>query len=149
MRALWIAARYVEALSLILIYVALVRGSLKTPYDVLFRDIARSGAALRESEERFRRLSDASLEGIAIVEGGVITAANRAVVEMFGYEREEVVGMSPIDFAASESRDLIARNMAGGCEDPYEVTQLRRGASRCLADPGEEGVRGHDRFGRT
>src|SRR5207302_8410720 len=49
---------------------------------------------LRESEERFRRLSDAAFEGVAVHEAGVILEANRALGQMLGYEPEELVGMN-------------------------------------------------------
>src|SRR5438874_2671555 len=49
--------------------------------------------ALRDSEERLRRLSDAALEGIAIHEHGRILEANRAFAGLFGYaSAKDVLG---------------------------------------------------------
>jgi PAS domain-containing protein len=42
-------------------------------------------ADLGESEERFRRLADASYEGIVFTEGGVVPDANQQVAQMLGY----------------------------------------------------------------
>jgi PAS domain S-box-containing protein len=47
--------------------------------------------ALQESERRFRTLSEASFEGIAIHDKGRILAGNRALATMFGYELSEVI----------------------------------------------------------
>ena len=47
---------------------------------------------LRESEERFRRLSEATFEGILIHEGSVALNANDQFCEMFGYQPDELLG---------------------------------------------------------
>ena len=74
---------------------------------------SEANAALQESEERFRRLSDATFEGIAMSEDGTIVEANRAFAGMFGYEvPEEVVGLSVRDLIAPESLDLVLHNIS-------------------------------------
>ena len=50
--------------------------------------------ALRESEERFRVLAEAAVEGICLSDSGGIISANPAFSELYGYEPDEVVGMS-------------------------------------------------------
>lgn len=60
-----------------------------------FRDISdrkRTIKALRESEARFRQLSEAALEAIVIHDNGVVLQANERYFSMFGYERSEVIG---------------------------------------------------------
>ena len=58
------------------------------------RDALKHGAAiyrkqseveLRESEERYHRLSEAAMEGIFIHDHGIVLEANSALVHMFGY----------------------------------------------------------------
>jgi PAS domain S-box-containing protein len=46
----------------------------------------RSEKSLRESEERFRRLSEATFEGVAIHDRGIILDVNHAIAQMMGYE---------------------------------------------------------------
>ena len=82
--------------------------------------------ALRESEERLRKLSDATFEGIVIHRKGTILDANQALATMFGYELSEVIGMHALDFAAPESRDLLLRNIVSGYQEPFEGTGLRK-----------------------
>jgi two-component system cell cycle sensor histidine kinase/response regulator CckA len=47
---------------------------------------------IRRSEERFRNLFEATLEGIAIVKGGVILEVNQALLAIFGYQAPELIG---------------------------------------------------------
>ncbi len=100
------------------------RGAVHAIIDVTER--ARAEQALRESEERFRGLSDATFEGVVIVDGGEILETNRSFAEMFGYEPSEVYGMSVTDFAAPESREAVRRNISSGAEAPYEAVGLRK-----------------------
>jgi PAS domain S-box-containing protein len=93
------------------------------------RDISerkRAEEALRESEERFRRLAEASFEGIVIHDKGKILDANRTCAQMFGYEVSEAIGMDALDFAAPEFRDLALQNVLSGHEKPYEALVVRR-----------------------
>jgi two-component system, sensor histidine kinase and response regulator len=81
---------------------------------------------LRDSEERFRSLSDAAFEGIAISEGGRILEVNKSFTEMYGYEASEVVGMPALDFVAPESREAVRRHISSHSPEPYEVVSLRK-----------------------
>jgi two-component system cell cycle sensor histidine kinase/response regulator CckA len=47
---------------------------------------------IRRSEERFRHLFEATLEGIALVRGGAILEVNPALLAIFGYEPGELIG---------------------------------------------------------
>ena len=89
----------------------------------------RTEEALRESEERFRRLTEASFEAIAVHDKGKILDANQTCATMFGHELSEVVGMHVLDFAAPESRDLILRSMLSRSEEPFEAVGLRKDGS--------------------
>jgi PAS domain S-box-containing protein len=89
----------------------------------------RAEEALRESEERFRRLTEASFEAIAVHDKGKILDANQTCATMFGHELSEVVGMHVLDFAAPESRDLILRSMLSRSEEPFEAVGLRKDGS--------------------
>src|SRR5215210_4277719 len=89
---------------------------------------------MRESEERFRGLSDATFEGIAISEGGKVLEVNRSFLEMFGYEASEIIGMDAVDFAAPESRDTVVEHISAGSPEPYEVVALRKDGTRFDAE---------------
>src|SRR5215218_2102343 len=101
-------------------------GEVAVAFNDMLDKRREANAALRESEERFRSLSDATFEGIAITERGRVLETNRAFTEMFGYEPEEVVGMSALDFMSPESRELVQRNISSDFEEPYEAVGLRK-----------------------
>ncbi len=85
--------------------------------------------ALRESEERFRRLSDAAEEGIAIHDKGTIVQANEALAKMFGYELSEMIGMYAEKLATPESWQIILEKIATGYDKPYEAVGVRKDGS--------------------
>jgi len=66
----------------------------------------KSEDALRDSEERFRRLYDDAPVGYHEADTeGRITNINRTECEMLGYSREEMLGRLIFDFVAEEYRD--------------------------------------------
>jgi len=85
--------------------------------------------ALRESEERFRSLSNASFEGIAITERGRFVDANAAFEQMFGYQIAELVGEEVLSVVAPEDRKMVAARIRSECEDSYEHRALRKDGS--------------------
>ena len=83
-------------------------------------------AALRESEERFRTLSDLTLEGVAIHDRGRIVEANLSLARLFGYDLEELIGLSVLELAAPESRAVMQAHYRQPGEERYEVTGRRK-----------------------
>jgi PAS domain S-box-containing protein len=96
------------------------------------RDITerkRVEEALRESKERFRRLSQASSEGIAIHDQGKIIDANLALSTLTGYEIPELIGMNGLDLITPEFRDIVLNNIVTSGEGPLRVKGLRKDGS--------------------
>jgi PAS domain S-box-containing protein len=85
---------------------------------------------LQESEARFKALSEASFEGIIISENGICIEANQAAVELFGYSREELIGLDVMSFTAPEAREIVKSQMMSGSKDSYEAVALRQDGSR-------------------
>ncbi len=56
-------------------------------------DLKQSEQALRESEERFKALHNASFGGISIHDKGMILECNLGLSEMTGYSLDELIGM--------------------------------------------------------
>ena len=87
--------------------------------------------AMRESEERFRLLSEAAVEGVAIHDKGVILDANEQYYKMFGYREEELSGKNVIPLTvAPDSADTIRTYVAEGKLEPYEMTGMRKDGSQ-------------------
>jgi diguanylate cyclase (GGDEF)-like protein/PAS domain S-box-containing protein len=76
-------------------------GAVETLEDVTERKQAEE--ALRESEERFCKLADSTWEGIIIHRGGIILDVNESILKMFGWQAEELIGKSVLEFLAPES----------------------------------------------
>jgi PAS domain S-box-containing protein len=85
--------------------------------------------ALRDSEERFRRISECAFEGIFMHDKGRIVDANKALAVMSGYELSELIGMNGLDLVAPENRELIAKNLQSEFDKPFEVMGLRKDGS--------------------
>jgi PAS domain S-box-containing protein len=94
----------------------------------------RAEEALRESEERFRRLCDATIEGIVIHDGRKILDANQALAAMLGYDVSEIVGRDGLEFVAPGYRGLVEQSILSGYEASYEVLCLRRDGSTFPAE---------------
>lgn len=85
--------------------------------------------ALRDTEQRFRRLSDASTDGIVVSRDGVPLDVNRAFCRMFGYSEEEARCLAAGALFIPRDRAIVARAVAEGWEHTYEATALRRDGS--------------------
>ncbi|MEB2287115.1 MAG: PAS domain S-box protein [Anaerolineae bacterium] len=83
----------------------------------------------RLSEERFRRLADASLEGVVLHSNDVILDGNQAILNMLGVTMDELLGRHPLDFIAPSVRDSVRQRLAEGHERAYEAVGLRRDGS--------------------
>ncbi|HXK08844.1 MAG TPA: ATP-binding protein [Vicinamibacteria bacterium] len=106
--------------------------ALKAAAAVLGAALERESAddALRESEERFKRLSAAAFEAIALTEAGVFVDGNDQLVAMLGAPQADLVGRMVQDFVAPEDRERVRSHIASGAEGPYQHVALRADGSR-------------------
>ena len=82
--------------------------------------------ALRESEERFKALHNASFGGIAIHHRGTILDCNKGLSEMTGYSVDELIGMNGLLLFSKKSQSTIMKNITAGYEKPYDVVGVRK-----------------------
>ena len=89
------------------------------------RNVRRIEASLRESERRCEALLDSSRDPIAYVHEGMHVRANKAYLEMFGFDDfEDVEGMSILDMiAASDADDFKAllKRLSKGEKPPQRL----------------------------
>ncbi|MBF0539294.1 MAG: PAS domain S-box protein, partial [Nitrospirae bacterium] len=78
---------------------------------------------------RFKRLSEAATEGIAISDKGRFVDVNKQFARMFGYTIDEVKGMSVTDLIVPHERDRVRDLISSGYEQPYETVGLRKDAT--------------------
>jgi PAS domain S-box-containing protein len=93
------------------------------------RDITerkRFEEALRESEDKFRALSDSSFEAIFLSEKGVCIGQNLSAEKMFGYSAEEALGRSVTEWIAPEGRGSDLDHILSGDEGPYEAIAIKK-----------------------
>ncbi|MGQ9688562.1 MAG: PAS domain S-box protein [Desulfobaccales bacterium] len=86
-----------------------IQGAVQAIVDVTEREqLARE---LRESEEKFRTLVEASLDGIVLHRDLTVLYVNRAGLEMFGYEKPQ---------------DMLGRNLQNFIRFPFQQAAPRR-----------------------
>ena len=86
----------------------------------------RAEEEMRESEERFRRLADASQEGILISRHGLLLEANAAWARMFGYDLADVPGLDAAQLVPPEQRAALTARLARNGEDAYLTPCIRK-----------------------
>jgi PAS domain S-box-containing protein len=94
---------------------------------VVYSDISewkRTERQLRESEERYRTLSAATFEGIALTERGVVIDLNQQMADMLRYGVQEMIGMDVRQMVAPEDRELVHEKIMAGMEEPYDHQAL-------------------------
>ncbi len=86
----------------------------------------RTEASLRQSEERYSRLSQATFEGIVVSENGVIADINDQALNMFGCTSEEMVGRDLPEFLWTGSSDSGLQRMTLGVMKSNEQRAVRK-----------------------
>lgn len=105
-------------------------GGLGQAFDAMAEKLVARTGALRASEARFQRLSELTLEGVAIHDGECVVEANAAAARLFGYAPDEVIGRPVMAFVAPEARPQALANVRAGLEAPYESIGLRKDGAR-------------------
>ncbi|MFO1478270.1 MAG: PAS domain S-box protein [Verrucomicrobiota bacterium] len=90
----------------------------------------RAEDELRQSQQRFQILTEASFEGICISDSGRVLDANDQLVSMLGYSREELAGREILTFVAPEFRSQIAERIRSGQGSLFEHRALRKDGSQ-------------------
>ncbi|MCX7908103.1 MAG: PAS domain S-box protein [Ignavibacteria bacterium] len=68
--------------------------------------------SLKESEEKFRLLSEASLVGIYLIQDYKFIYVNQALANVFGYEIDEIVNkLGPLDLTHPDYRPIVIENI--------------------------------------
>jgi PAS domain S-box-containing protein len=90
----------------------------------------RAAEALLESEARYRAVADATFDGILLSRNGTILDANRGITEIFGFQRDDILGRMLDQFVAPESRIEVQRLFGATVEGVFEVVGLRKDGSK-------------------
>lgn len=85
---------------------------------------------LQKSNRRYSLLVASTFEGVAITEGGRIIDANDQLVEMLGYPREDLIGLSVEALIPTEDRVRVVSNIRNGVESRIEHGLILKDGSR-------------------
>lgn len=85
---------------------------------------------LRHSQERWRKLSRLTFEGILLHKNGIVFDANTSLARMLGYSHEELIGSNIIELAVPENYQAVVRNkILEQPSRPYEIMGRRKDGS--------------------
>lgn len=103
-------------------------------FQVIIQDITEqkeTEAKLKESEEKFRNISDQSLIGIGIVQDNIVKYVNKKFADIFEYTVEDMLNWSPEEFMITvhpEDKEFVfnqVKKKQVGSEDYLENYQFR------------------------
>jgi PAS domain S-box-containing protein len=93
-------------------------------------DLKKSIIALRESEDRFRQLSEAALEAIVIHDNGIVLQVNDQFLKLFDYNRKDIIGkLSFVQIITPEFREIFAPGIILQQKTFLEIMALRQGGT--------------------
>lgn len=102
-------------------------------------------ATIKESEERFKLLSEATIEGIALSKDGVILDVNDRFLEIYGFEnRDEVIGKEIIQFTVEEERDLISERLKQEKNETKEFHHYKKNGDIIIVESRAETIPFHN-----
>lgn len=91
-------------------------------------------AALKDSEERYRLLTEYSLAIILIIENGHIIYVNKKAIESYGYILQDLLGIKVLEIISPEDREPF-QEMLNGLE--RRESPMAHQEFRCLTKNGE------------
>lgn len=101
-------------------------------YNSLEQELAerrRTEEALRESEERFRSLSEAAMEGIIISNDAQIQDANTQTGEMLNCSSSELIDAPLVNFIAPGETQKVLDRLTCGNAMPFQFEARRKGGA--------------------
>ncbi|MCK5170349.1 MAG: PAS domain S-box protein, partial [Bacteroidales bacterium] len=106
-------------------------------FDGILEDISekkKAEEALKESQARYKILTDLTIEGIIIHDNGIIVDTNPSIQKMTGYAAEYLKGKSVFEFIHPDSQKLVKENLEKQYSGTYELTIIRKDKSTFIAE---------------
>ena len=92
----------------------------------LFIKATNANKTVQEHEERFRQLTEAAFEGVAITEDGRFIEVTEQFSSLFGYKRSELTGKQVTELIAPEARVDTLEKIRSGYDKPYDSLCIKR-----------------------
>ncbi len=91
--------------------------------------------ALQQSEDRFRILSDVTMEGIVVHKHGIAMDLNSSLEKILGYQRDELIGKNILELAVyQEDKKTVRENIVKEHAKPYVVRAVRKNGDVFFAE---------------
>ena len=116
------------------------------------RDVTKkvtAEAALKASEERYRRISDISFDAILETLNGKVTAVIGSVHDIYGAEADELIGRHLLTLVAPECHDAVANRIESGVEGVFETLHIGKDGRRIPVEIAARSFMQDDQVGRT
>ncbi|NOR28006.1 MAG: PAS domain S-box protein [Lutibacter sp.] len=82
---------------------------------------------LKKSEEKFKKLSNLTFEGILIHDNGVVMDINRSFLKMFGYKSNELTGKNIVNLLFPKKyHKQLSKSITKRYTIPYEIEGIRK-----------------------
>ena len=98
----------------------------------------------QRSEDRFKRLSSASSEGVAVHQRGIVIDINQTLAAMFGYESSELIGRSLLELFDRASCSMISESLLLGNYKTFEGMGVRKNRTQFPIELLNKTVTGED-----
>ena len=85
---------------------------------------------LKESQSRFKLLTDANFEGVVISRNAIVIDINKQFCNILGVEREDIIGKKITEFVAPEYKEVVYSNLMENREEPYEHIAQKKDGTR-------------------
>ena len=86
--------------------------------------------AIKESQARYKFLSDVAFEGILVHQEGAFLDANRNLCEIFGYSEDQLRQLKNIEIIAPECRQEVSEIIQRKSEKTYETIGMKKDGTR-------------------
>ncbi len=106
-------------------------------FDGILEDISekkKAEKALKESQARYKILTNLTIEGIIIHDNGIIIDTNPAIQKMTGYDADYLIGTNVFKFIHPDSQKLAKENLERQYSGTYELTIIRKDKSTFIAE---------------
>jgi PAS domain S-box-containing protein len=85
---------------------------------------------LKESEERFKALHNATFGGLAIHQMGLVLDCNQGLCDLTGFSKEELIGLDGLMIIAPEQRDYVRNQIKNDFAEAYESVGVTKSGRR-------------------
>ncbi|MBN2237917.1 MAG: PAS domain S-box protein, partial [Bacteroidales bacterium] len=89
-------------------------------------ELKKNEIELASSEARYKALADAATEAVFIMENGKCIDINEKASEVYGYSREEAIGIPILDLIAPKSKELVREKFSLDYAELYEGWCIRK-----------------------